>query len=431
MLTDEQLDFFGELLVPVFQNLEAYVLNDIARRLAKEDRWTETAELMAGYLRKLGYSPYKIRIEVLKKLNADKDFIEMVDRNTREEKAAVQEAIDEVLDQIKELCPELYEAVGNMAFNNDLSEWEKAGKELVRGSIVDKYIKAMQARATGDLLNLTKTIAFRSYTGSIVNARQAFVHALNNALTQITSGAVSRGQATRDAIKELTKSGMRVVEYGKRTVQIESAVSTAVRTAASQLAGEIMDANIEETGVEMVQVSSHWGARPSHELWQGKAYSLEEFKAVCGFGEPGNPAHIYSYNCRHIHYPYWPGISEPLKFDPEPGPFVIDGKEYTYYQATQKQRAMEREIRALKKENLYAGAENKPLIRRKTAEYKAFSEKTGIKSKLERCQVVGYDKGSPVPGGGKVKKFTSQQLYEAAGYGKLEASDKLVLEKAL
>ena len=121
MLTDEQLDFFGELLVPLFQDLEGYVLNDIARRLAKEKRWTETAELMAGYLRKLGYSPYKIRIEVLKKLNADKDFIAMLDRNTLEEKAAVQEAIDEVLEQLKEISPELYEDVGNMAFNIGVS----------------------------------------------------------------------------------------------------------------------------------------------------------------------------------------------------------------------------------------------------------------------------------------------------------------------
>ncbi|MBQ9857607.1 MAG: hypothetical protein IJO77_01260 [Oscillospiraceae bacterium] len=416
MLTDEQLDFFGELLVPLFQDLEGYVLNDIARRLAKEKRWTETAELMAGYLRKLGYSPYKIRIEVLKKLNADKDFIAMLDRNTLEEKAAVQEAIDEVLEQLKEISPELYEDVGNMAFNNDLSEWAKAGETLTRGTAVDKYIAAVKKRATGDLLNLTKTIAFRSYTGKIINAREAFVHAMNNALTQITSGAVSSGQATRDAIKELTQSGMRVVEYGKRTVQIESAVSTAVRTAASQLAGEIMEANIEETGVEMVQVSAHWGARPSHEAWQGKVYTLEQFRTVCGYGEPGNPSHIYSYNCRHNHYPFWPGISEPLEYEPEPGPFVINGRSYTYYQATQKQRDMEREIRALKKENLYAREENKALIRKKTADYKAFADKTGIRAKLERCQVVGYDKGSPVPGGGKIKKFSGLDVYEAAGY---------------
>lgn len=71
-------------------------------------------------------------------------------------------------------------------------------------------------------------------------------------------------------------------------------------------------------------------------------YSLAEFRSVCGYGEPSNPDHIYSYNCRHTHYPYWPGISEPVEYPPEPGPFEADGKTYTYYQATQRQRAMER-----------------------------------------------------------------------------------------
>ncbi len=41
-------------------------------------------------------------------------------------------------------------------------------------------------------------------------------------------------------------------------------------TAYSQLTGDIMQTNIEESDVPMVQVSEHWGARESHALWQGK-----------------------------------------------------------------------------------------------------------------------------------------------------------------
>ncbi len=41
------------------------------------------------------------------------------------------------------------------------------------------------------------------------------------------------------------------------------------RTAPSQLTGDIMQTNIEESDVPMVQVSEHWGARESHALWQG------------------------------------------------------------------------------------------------------------------------------------------------------------------
>lgn len=164
-------------------------------------------------------------------------------------------------------------------------------------------------------------------------------------------------------------------------------------TAYSQLTGDIMQTNIEASDVPMVQVSEHWGARESHALWQGKIFTVEQFKAVCGYGEPSNPDHIYSYNCRHTHYPYWPGISEPIAYQREPGPFTVNGRRYTYYEATQKQRAMERQIRALKRE-VNAGGDKATLgseIRQRTREYKAFSDACGVREKLERLHVLGYD----------------------------------------
>lgn len=138
------------------------------------------------------------------------------------------------------------------------------------------------------------------------------------------------------------------------------------------------------------------GARESHALWQGKIFTVEQFKAVCGYGEPSNPDHIYSYNCRHTHYPYWPGISEPIAYQREPGPFTVNGRQYTYYEATQKQRAMERQIRALKRE-VNAGGDKATLgseIRQRTREYKAFSDACGIREKLERLHVLGYDRSA-------------------------------------
>ena len=167
-------------------------------------------------------------------------------------------------------------------------------------------------------------------------------------------------------------------------------------TAYSQLTGDIMQTNIEESDVPMVQVSEHWGARESHALWQGRIFTVEQFKAVCGYGEPSNPDHIYSYNCHHTHYPYWPGISEPIAYQREPGPFTVNGRRYTYYEATQKQRAMERQIRALKRE-VNAGGDKATLgseIRQRTREYKAFSDACGIREKLERLHVLGYDRST-------------------------------------
>ena len=402
MLTEEQLEIYGGVLVPVFQQLEQDIIADIARRVRKEERWTETAELQAEELRRLGWSPYRIRIEVMRRLQANKEYAAMVERNTLEAKAAQQAAIDEAREALREQAPELFETVGNMAFRNDLSLWEQAGQRLTRGGAVDRAMREMRKRATGDILNLTRTMGFSFPTGS-VPARRAFTAALNSALTQAVSGTVSYQQACANAVRLLTQSGLRHIDYKNGvTRQIDTAVRNAVLTASAQLSGEIMQANIEESGVAYVQVSAHWGARDSHAVWQGKVYSLAEFRSVCGYGEPSNPDHIYSYNCRHTHYPYWPGISEPVEYPPEPGPFEADGKTYTYYQATQRQRAMERSIRAMKRDALAqdamgdtdALAAAKIRLDEKTAAYKRFSAQVNMRPRLERTQVFGYDRGA-------------------------------------
>ena len=402
MLTEEQLEIYGDVLVPVFQQLEQDVIADIARRFRKEERWTETAELQAEELRKLGWSPYRIRIEVLRRLQASKEYAAMVERNTLEAKAAQQAAIDEAREALREQAPELFETVGNMAFHNDLSVWKQAGQKLVRGGAVDAAVSAMRKHATGEILNLTRTLGFSFPTGS-VPARKAFTAVLNSALTQVVSGTVSYQQACANAVRLLTQSGLRHIDYKNGvTRQIDTAVRNAVLTASAQLSGEIMQANIEESGVTYVQVSAHWGARDSHAVWQGKVYSLAEFRSVCGYGEPSNPDHIYSYNCRHTHYPYWPGISEPVEYPPEPGPFEVDGKKYTYYQATQRQRAMERSIRAMKRDALAqdamgdksALAAAKIRLDEKMAAYKRLSAQVNMRPRLERTQVFGYDKGA-------------------------------------
>ena len=412
MLTEEQLEIYGGVLVPVFQQLEQDIIADIARRVRKEERWTETAELQAEELRRLGWSPYRIRIEVMRRLQANKEYAAMVERNTLEAKAAQQAAIDEAREALREQAPELFETVGNMAFRNDLSLWEQAGQRLTRGGAVDRAVREMRKRATGDILNLTRTMGFSFPTGS-VPARRAFTAALNSALTQAVSGTVSYQQACANAVRLLTQSGLRHIDYKNGvTRQIDTAVRNAVLTASAQLSGEIMQANIEESGVAYVQVSAHWGARDSHAVWQGKVYSLAEFRSVCGYGEPSNPDHIYSYNCRHTHYPYWPGISEPVEYPPEPGPFEADGKTYTYYQATQRQRAMERSIRAMKRDALAqdamgdkgALAAAKIRLDEKTAAYRRFSAQVNMRPRLERTQVFGYDRSAAAKGRAAVRE---------------------------
>ena len=54
MLTEKQLEMFGDRGAAVFQSAEQDIIADIARRVKKTGRFTETAELQAQALHAAG-----------------------------------------------------------------------------------------------------------------------------------------------------------------------------------------------------------------------------------------------------------------------------------------------------------------------------------------------------------------------------------------
>lgn len=409
-LSDEQLDILGERLVPLFQRFESSVIADIVRRLKKTGTLTETAELMAQTLKAKGFSPAEIRSEVMRSIGADAALQNAINENTIAAKRLLQEKIDELKARA---APEIASAIsdaGNMSFNNDLEVWKGAGRP-VKGAAFEGLIAAMQENATDEILNLTKSIGFKFQSGTMVKYQQAYTHALNVALIKISTGAYSYNQALEDAVRELAKSGLRVVNFESGvTRQIDTAVRNAMLTASSQLAGKITMSNLQNTDTNLVEVSKHWGARTgkghgNHAAWQGGIYCVEGTDGVHenleeATGYPSDPRGLHGYNCRHSFYPFWEGISKPLEWPEEPPPVEINGKTYTYYQLTQEQRRIEREIRALKREVFgyteagllekaaYTQSRLNGLIR----EYNDFSKAAGISPKPSRLRITTISK---------------------------------------
>ncbi len=193
-----------------------------------------------------------------------------------------------------------------------------------------------------------------------------------------------------------------------------------LRTIQHQLAGKVMDKNIAQSGENLVYVDKHIGARntgtghANHEQWQGKVYYVrpghdytDEARRIgqkeitdlweatgysCDGTHENDPLGLYGYNCGHNSHPWFEGASTfPVEL-PEPPPVTINGKTYDYYAMTQKMRAMERGIRALKREKETLEAlgmdttEIRAKIRRKTAEYKEFCKTCNIRPKTERLR---------------------------------------------
>ena len=405
-LTEEQRELLGERLVPLFQQFESIVIRDIVRRLKKTGRLTETAELMAQGMRRQGFSPAVIRSQVLRAIKADKAFIEAMNENTIEAKRLLKEQIEELKIKAAAVVDETVQHAGDFAFNEDLAAW-KGDRLPVKGSAFEKLIQAMKERTQGEIINLTKSMGFRTMTGEMIDCQRAYANVLNRALIKTATGAFGYQQALEDAVRELAISGIRTIDFESGySQQADVAVRKAMLTASAQLSGQITMMNVEETGVELVEVSKHWGARTgrghgNHAAWQGGIYRVNgsdskyrNLEEVTGY--PSDPKGLLGYNCRHVFYPFWEGASTPTQWPEEPAPKTVDGKTYTYYQATQEQRRMEREIRALKREAFAMreiGDSAKAKYARERAKelenkYNEFSEAVGISPKPARLRVI-------------------------------------------
>lgn len=109
-------------------------------------------------------------------------------------------------------------------------------------------------------------------------------------------------------------------------------------------------------------------------------------------------------NCRHSFWPYIEGVSERTYTDkeleamkPENRPLIeFEGKKYNDYQATQKQREIERTIRKKRREltgfeaagQTVEAAAAKSYLRALMKEYKDFSKAAGLPEQRERIRVL-------------------------------------------
>lgn len=408
MLSDKQKEQLSAEIIPLFQDLEQGVIQDIARRVRKEKRWTETAELQAKALEELGYSPSEICAAVLKKLHANKEYIDMINKNTLEHKRAVKEEIDRVVAEAKKNGDYIVSRAGDMAFADDIAFWNSVGRHLKKSPELAQIGSETSKRLAHELKSLTHSTGFK-FTGRPIKAEKAFNYAMDKAVMNIASGTFSTQQAVEQVVSELEKSGLRKVDFASGVSRgIDVAAHLAVRTALGQMSADISMSNAEELGADLVEVSSHAGARSGeghadHAAWQGKVYSIsgrphqEESKRL-GYkieklsdvtGYPDDPAGLCGYNCRHTFYPFIEGVSEPNPIEKEPDPVEVDGKTYTYYQATQKQRRLERELREYKRQHI-GGTNRIAAIKAKEQQYARFCEKAGLKQNLNRLYVKGY-----------------------------------------
>ena len=226
------------------------------------------------------------------------------------------------------------------------NETGTTSERIVDGRINEKELSAKQKKLLEDVYSRTKNEIDKVYDGVARSGSNAFQDACNEA-ARMVRGGMGPQKAVREAIKKIAKNGTYIEYPSGHKDTIEVAVLRAVRTGVNQANAKLVLDLAEATHQDLVLVSSHEDARPAHQGWQGKIYSLSgkskkypEFHSATGFGTVQG---LCGANCRHTFTIYYPGFSKnPYKRNNKQS----NKKKYDY---TQEQRKRERDIRKQKR----------------------------------------------------------------------------------
>lgn len=316
-----------------YQKLVTEILVDMVQRIAHAGSMTSTTEYLNAKLRELSLQQEYINRALAKVLNTSESEVE---------KLMNESAYKSTRDTIVQLEKHGYDTSG-LSF----------GRQIEKSTNIAK----------NELSNLTRT------TGQLATAQMMNLY--DQAYLQVASGAYSYDQAVTNAIRKLAKEGLGEVTYptgAKRSV--EAAVRVAVRTSVAQNALKCEEDMLNDMDINLVEVSSHLGARPSHAVWQGKIYwrnhpegNYENFYEATGYGTATG---LGGYNCRHQFYPFFGEGDEQTYYH------IDETKNEQFYQMEQQQRALERKMRKWDREEkvLKAGGQDTTEARKWKSYYK-------------------------------------------------------------
>lgn len=367
-------------------DLEIRILDDIVRRIKLNGFSTASADWQISRLQQLGESEEEIKEWIRQALDTSEKEIEKIFSDETYQQYMKQERAYKLngMEQIP------YEQ--NVQLQTVIEVAKQQTNETFRN--MTGSIGFVRQDAAGHLQPITLTEYYRS--------------TLDAALWDIHSGAFDYQTVLRRTVEEMTMSGVRWIDYeNKRHNRIDVASRRAVMTGFRQVQGKINEQVANDLGTDSYEVTYHIGARPDHQPWQGKVWTMKQLREICGLGTVTG---LHGANCYHDYNAFIPGVSERIYTDKqlkqmikkENTPKEYNGKEYTTYEALQQQRKMEMAMRKTRMDiHLLeeGGAEDQTILLKKARyhgqmqTYKDFSERMKLPEQMNRITQDGL-KGS-------------------------------------
>lgn len=453
MLTPDY--FFGksDKLIDMYQNLEDWILQDIASRLIEAGSLSGTADRELWKLQQMGLH----RQEIVKRIS------ELTGKSRNEVRRLLKESV-------------------LTSFSDDKGVLERymETKAPMQNNLVINAMNAELIKTFGELGNLTRT--------TIDQSQRDLLNMLNEVDFRVASGMQSYSSAVCEVLDRYANSGV-VVNYPTGTSRsLEAAVRCCIVTSMNQTAAQVTNQYIVEAGIEYVLVSAHMGARhdkkhpeglESHDYWQGKVYKIRgadadapnlleatgyDIDPMTGAGHVRNPLGLHGYNCRHSHKPWDRSLRNPY-VDENGNPKIDIHESQEMYEKQQQQRAMERSIRQTKrqllmKEQEMNGFPNSPelqneydklsyTLRLKNRKYGEFCAENDLQKQSDRIKVAGFKREQASKANGRATAYSNQSNLQTKGLsagesqwevpkhrkpdfkGKIDATDTTAIERTL
>lgn len=411
MLSEEAIERVTERLVKRIENANAEIIKTIAKSVGEMRTLTPTEAHKLAQTIRYGGDYNKIVKEIAKVSKLNKKDIEKIFEET---------------------------AKADYRFAKQFYEYRKKQYIPYQYTNLKRQVDALAKMTQNEYTNLTKTIAFRRTVKGKVkydSIAQTYHRILDEAVLNLGAGKETFDDQMRKTIAKLVESGIRTVDYESgRSLRLDSAVRMQLRTAQRTLHNEIQEQIGKEIDADAVEVTVHAAPAPDHAEVQGHRFSTikpsEEEKSEWeklqeeGVAKDVNGREIdihrtlkdgtitddyrpiSTMNCYHeivsvildVHKPRFTEEQlEKIQKDNQKG-FKYEGKKYTLYEGTQKQRQMEIEIRRLKDEQIAAKKTNieeyieavQNEINTMTRKYVDFSRAGNLETKMERLEVPGY-----------------------------------------
>ena len=311
----------------IYSDIETDLVRAICRYVAKHEGDISIEEWRAK--KNIGWSSFKLNLEKIASVDSKK----------------ISKQIDTLVEKVINK-----NNVSDQKLIKAIHEYKKDTEQEVKiepTQIQKEKIRAIIENAKNGI-NLTNSRA-------IANSQRIFESAVNRAYIEVVEGTETLSDAVYKVTKQLAKQGITVASYGTSGKPYNMSIDAVVRrnfvTSVSQVTSQMTLDIAQQNNCDLVKTSEHLGARPEHYLWQGKVFSIsgtsDKYPYLSAPQESGGTGYgtaegLCGCNCRHFFFPYVEGFN-PASYGMED---ATASENEEIYQATQKQRYFEREIRA-------------------------------------------------------------------------------------